>query len=62
MLTKIKDDKIIKINEDARNITEITNSSVDIILISFALHHINGPKYIDSIKSLNKILLVQNKN
>ena len=56
MLTKIRDDKIIKINEDARNITEITNSSVDIILISFALHHINGPKYMDLINSLNKIL------
>ena len=56
MLAKIRDDKIIKINEDARNLTEITNSSVDIILISFALHHINGPKYMDSINSLNKIL------
>ena len=61
MLTKISDNKIIKINEDARNITEITNSSVDIVLICFALHHINGPKYKDSISSLNKILFAAEK-
>ncbi len=61
MLTKISDKKIIKINEDARNITEITNSSVDIVLICFALHHINGPKYKDSISSLNKILFAAEK-
>ena len=62
MLTKIRDDKIIKINEDARNITEITNSSVDIILISFALHHINGPKYMVRLTLLIRFFLVQNKN
>lgn len=61
MLTKISDKKIVKINQDARNITEITNSSVDIILICFALHHINGPKYKDSISSLNKILFAAEK-
>ncbi len=56
MLTKLKDNKITKITQDARNMSNIDNRSIDIILICFVLHHINGPKYEDSIISLNKII------
>ena len=56
MLTKLKDNKITKITQDARNMSNIDNRSIDIILICFVLHHINGPKYEDPIISLNKII------
>lgn len=56
MLTKLNDNKITKITQDARNMSIIDNKSIDTILICFVLHHINGPKYKDSIISLNKII------
>ena len=56
MLNSIKDEKLLKINEDARNITKINDGSIDLILIIFTLHHINGKNYKDSIASLEKIL------
>tara|TARA_B100000989_G_scaffold232658_1_gene179460 strand:+ start:2582 stop:3277 length:696 start_codon:yes stop_codon:yes gene_type:complete len=55
-LQSLKDEKIIKIISDARDMSKIKNSSVDVILIIFALHHVNGPNYASSLESLKKII------
>lgn len=46
----------IKVKQDARNMSKIKDKSVDVILIIFALHHINGETYNSSIISLKKVL------
>ncbi len=55
-LQNLKDDKIIKISGDARDLSKIKNKSIDVVLIIFALHHINGKNYRSSLTSLRKIL------
>ncbi len=61
MLNNLDNDKIIKIKQDARNMSKIKDCSVDIILIIFVLHHINGKTYSKSIISLKKVLHQVNK-
>ena len=61
MLNNLEYNEIIKIKQDARNMSKIKDHSVDIILIIFALHHINGKTYNDSIISLQKVLQQINK-
>ena len=56
MLKNLHDSDIEKIYSDARNMDKITNKSIDVILIVFALHHINGSNYESSIQSLRKII------
>ena len=56
MLNSINNKNFVKINQDARNMTKVNDNSIDIILIIFALHHINGKNYKDSIESLKKTL------
>tara|TARA_Y100001970_G_scaffold105870_1_gene132642 strand:- start:31638 stop:32336 length:699 start_codon:yes stop_codon:yes gene_type:complete len=61
MLNSLDNNKIIKINQDARNMNKIPDNSIDVILIIFALHHINGKNYNEAITSLRKIMLESNK-
>ena len=62
MLNSMDDKNLIKINQDARNMSKVKDKTIDIVLIIFALHHINGSSYKESIKSLKKTLYeVNNK-
>ena len=56
MLNSMDDKNIIKINQDARNMSKVRDKTIDIVLIIFALHHINGSSYKESIKSLKQTL------
>tara|TARA_B100000579_G_C22818350_1_gene849155 strand:+ start:1075 stop:1788 length:714 start_codon:yes stop_codon:yes gene_type:complete len=56
MLDESSNKEIVKVYQDARNMTKIKDKSVDIILIIFALHHINGKSYKESVISLKKTL------
>ena len=56
MLNSIEDTNLVKINQDARNMSKVNDDSIDIILIIFALHHINGKNYKESLASLEKTL------
>ena len=51
MLKNNSNKNIIKIVQDARNLTKIKNNSIDVILIIFALHHINGKKYSSALRA-----------
>ena len=55
MLKKIANDKIIKIEGDARNLNKIENNSIDVILLLFTLHHINGKNKTEAINSLIEV-------
>ncbi len=61
MLNTLENNKIIKIKQDARNMSKIKDCSVDVVLIIFVLHHINGKTYSNSIISLKKVLQQVNK-
>ncbi len=61
MLKNNPDKDVITIVQDARSMTKINNKSMDVILIIFALHHINGKKYSSAISSLNKVIEESNK-
>ena len=61
MLKKNNNKKVITVEQDARNMSKIVDNSIDIIIIAFALHHINGKNYKEAICSLNKVLLEANK-
>jgi len=54
MLNEIKDDNIIKVEGDARNLNKIEDASIDIILFLSTLHHINGKSKNKALKSLNE--------
>jgi len=56
MLDELNDKQITKIYQDARNMTKINDNSVDLILIIFALHHINGQNFKESVTSLKRTL------
>ena len=56
MLKNSTDKNIISIVSDARDMKEITDNSIDVILIVFALHHINGKKYTSALSSLKKVI------
>lgn len=65
MLNKIKDKNITKIEGDARNLNKIQDSSVDVILLLFTLHHINGKskkKALESLKQTIKQAKIKLKN
>ena len=53
MLDESSNKEIVKVYQDARNMTKIKDKSVDIILIIFALHHINGKSYKESVISID---------
>ena len=61
MLKNSGDKNIISIVSDARDMKEITDNSIDVILIVFALHHINGKKYSSAISSLKKVIEESNR-
>lgn len=61
MLNNLENNQIIKVKQDARNMSKIKDHSIDTILIIFALHHINGKTYNASIISLQKVLQQVNK-
>ena len=61
MLKNSNDEGVIKIVSDARDMRKINNNSIDVILIIFALHHINGKKYSSAISSLKKVLVESDK-
>tara|TARA_B100001059_G_scaffold230785_1_gene265520 strand:+ start:782 stop:1474 length:693 start_codon:yes stop_codon:yes gene_type:complete len=61
MLKNSSDKKIISIVSDARDMKEVVDNSIDVILIVFALHHINGKKYSSAISSLKKVIEESNK-
>ncbi|HEY8097158.1 MAG TPA: class I SAM-dependent methyltransferase, partial [Methylobacter sp.] len=56
MLFSINDPNIIKIVSDARNMHEIENNSVDVIIFVLVLHHINGNNIHQSIETLEGVL------
>ena len=56
MLDELNNEKIVKVYQDARNMTKINDKSVDLILIIFTLHHINGQSYNKSVVSLKETL------
>lgn len=56
MLNSMDDKNLIKINQDARNMSKVSDKTIDVVLIIFALHHINGNSYKESIKSLKQTL------
>ena len=55
-LKNLCDENIIKIVQDARDLSNLKKNSIDVILIVFALHHINGINYDKSINSIKKII------
>ena len=61
MLKNSDDKNIISIVSDARDMKEIADNSIDVILIVFALHHINGKKYSSAISSLKKVIKESNR-
>ena len=61
MLKNLTDKSITSIVSDARDMKEIQNNSIDVILIIFAIHHINGKNYSSAISSLKKVIEVSNK-
>ena len=48
MLKENKNKKIVRVEQDARKMTSIPDSSIDIIIIAFTLHHINGKNLLNS--------------
>ena len=61
MLKNSDDKNIISIVSDARDMKEIVDNSIDVILIIFALHHINGKKYSSAISSLKRVIEESNR-
>lgn len=61
MLKNSSDKNIISIVSDARDMKEVLDNSIDVILIVFALHHINGKKYASAISSLKKVIEESNR-
>jgi ubiquinone/menaquinone biosynthesis C-methylase UbiE len=51
----------MSIISDAKDMKEISDNSIDVILIIFALHHINGKKYSSAISSLKKVIKKSNR-
>jgi len=60
MLSKIKDPRIKKIISDARELNGIEDASVDVIIFSLSLHHINGVNVKETLKMLDDLLLLAN--
>jgi len=56
MLDRIKEPAIIKIVGDARDMNNIENESIDIIIFQLVLHHITGINYTSTIETLNSII------
>lgn len=61
MLKNSIDKNIYSIISDARDMKEVKDNSIDVILIVFALHHINGKKYSSAISSLKKVIKESDK-
>ena len=61
MLKNTTDKSIITIVSDARDMRAVENNSIDVVLIVFALHHINGKKYSSALSSLKKVIEESNK-
>jgi len=61
MLKNSSDKNIKSIISDAKDMKEISDNSIDVILIVFALHHINGKKYSSAISSLKKVIKESNR-
>lgn len=61
MLKNLNNSKITKLIQDARDLSNIKKGSVDVVLMIFAIHHINGPDYKTTIRSLQKVLSEANK-
>jgi ubiquinone/menaquinone biosynthesis C-methylase UbiE len=56
LLKKITSQKVKKVVGDARTLTAIENDSVDVVLLLFCIHHINGKNEREAIMSMNEIL------
>ena len=56
MLSRIQEPGIMKIVSDARDLSAIKDSSIDVILFFLSIHHINGPSVKDSLATLDSIL------
>src|SRR5262245_43535553 len=56
MLDGISHPKVEKLVGDARVLLNIEDSSVDVIVFSLVLHHINGPSVAESLDTLAQVL------
>jgi len=56
MLDRIKEPAIIKIVGDARDMNNIENESVDVIIFQLVLHHITGSNYKSTLLTLKNII------
>jgi SAM-dependent methyltransferase len=56
MLGKITDRKVRTVVGDARTLIAIEDASVDIVLLLFCIHHVNGRNAKEAVSSMNEII------
>lgn len=56
MLEAIKDEHVVKIVSDARDLKQIEDNSVDVVLYMLCIHHIQEKTYYDSLSILREVI------